>query len=287
MHSLMPGRHCLRQLTALLCVWMVVAASPVTAADAWYRVQDGDSLASIAEDFGVTGAAIIQYNGIARQSPIVRGQILRIPLPDPTLVPESSTASADSVGTHIVRAGESLQLIGQRYGLDWQRLAQANGIINPNLIYVGQVLLVPAETDTIVAPVVVPTPQPIVAQAPVASATERGRYPIYVTQFGDTLNRIAQDFGITVGELLSLNKFRSDTRLIVGDVVLIPQSASLSSTRASISADVDAASRHVVSAGDTLADIAARYGRSVLEIAAANGLLDLNRIYVGQVLIIP
>ena len=283
MHSLMPGRHCLRQLTALLCVWMVVAASPVTAADAWYRVQVGDSLASIAEDFGVTAAAIIQYNGLERQSPIVRGQILRIPLTDPTPVPESSAVS----GTHNVRAGESLQLIGQRYGLDWQRLAQANGIINPNLIYVGQVLVVPAATDTIVAPVVVPTPQPIVTQAPVASATERGRYPIYVTQFGDTLNRIAQDFGITVGELLSLNKFRSDTRLFVGDVVLIPQSASLSSTRASISADVDAASRHVVSAGDTLADIAARYGRSVLEIAAANGLLDLNRIYVGQVLIIP
>ena len=148
----MPDRLCLRQLTALLCVWMVVAASPVSAEDAWYRVQDGDSFASIAEDFGVTAAAIIQYNGLAGQSPIVRGQILRIPLPDTTSVPESSAVS----GTHIVRAGESLQLIGQRYGLDWQRLAQVNGIINPNLIYVGQVLVVPAATDTIVAPVVVP-----------------------------------------------------------------------------------------------------------------------------------
>ena len=81
---LMPDRLGLRQLTALLCVWMVVAASPVAAEDAWYRVQDGDSFASIAEDFGVTAAAIIEYNGLAGQSTIVRGQILRIPLPDTT-----------------------------------------------------------------------------------------------------------------------------------------------------------------------------------------------------------
>ena len=44
---------------------------------------------------------------------------------------------------------------------------------------------------------------------------------------------------------------------------------------------------HVVQRGDTLYSIARRYGVSMWEIARANGIADVNRIWVGQVLRIP
>lgn len=42
--------------------------------------------------------------------------------------------------TYTVRAGDTLSGIAARYGTTWQRLQQINGIKNPNLIRVGQVL---------------------------------------------------------------------------------------------------------------------------------------------------
>src|SRR5687767_5727332 len=55
-------------------------------------------------------------------------------------------------GTHTVQPGETLLRIGLRYGVSVNALATANGIINPNLIFAGQVLRVPSGN--------VPAPQP-------------------------------------------------------------------------------------------------------------------------------
>ncbi len=49
----------------------------------------------------------------------------------------------------------------------------------------------------------------------------------------------------------------------------------------------DGGERHVVQAGENLFRIALRYGITVDELAAANGITDPTRVYVGQVLIIP
>jgi len=46
--------------------------------------------------------------------------------------------------THTVRAGETLSSIGLRYGVSANAIAAANGLANPNYIYVGQVLTIPS-----------------------------------------------------------------------------------------------------------------------------------------------
>lgn len=45
--------------------------------------------------------------------------------------------------------------------------------------------------------------------------------------------------------------------------------------------------RYVVQPGDTLTSIAARFGVSPSDLATINGLYDVNRVYVGQILVIP
>ena len=56
-----------------------------------------------------------------------------------------ATAAPPACGPvyHYVRYGETLSSIGRLYGVDAYAIARANGLANPNLIYTGQMLLVP------------------------------------------------------------------------------------------------------------------------------------------------
>jgi LysM repeat protein len=61
------------------------------------------------------------------------------------------------VGTarHVVRSGETLRVIAQRYGVGMLQLIAANGIVNPDRIYVGQSLRIPGRGQPTAA-----SPQP-------------------------------------------------------------------------------------------------------------------------------
>jgi len=62
-----------------------------------------------------------------------------------TFVPHAEAAPAPetSNGTIVVRSGDTLNSIAARYGVSPSTLARANGIANPNRIYVGQRLVIP------------------------------------------------------------------------------------------------------------------------------------------------
>ncbi len=270
----------MRRWLASIFLLCLLLPAPVAAQEIWYRVRAGDSIESIATAFAVSAALIRQHNGLAAQSPLVAGQILRIPQPEappPTAAPQS-----DSGRSHIVQAGETLQIIGQFYGLDWLTLARFNNISNANLIQAGQVLALPDSAGA-APPPAAPSPTPVPAPVSAPPAGQR----IHIAQPGDSLNRIAQNFGLALNALLRLNNFHSGSALYVGDVILLPAAAAAPVSAANTASDLETARQHVVQFGDTVADIAARYGSTVAEIAAANGLLNINRIDVGQTLIIP
>lgn len=51
-------------------------------------------------------------------------------------------AGSNNSITYIVKAGDTLSGIGARYGVDYRKIAKDNNIANPNLIYVGQKLVI-------------------------------------------------------------------------------------------------------------------------------------------------
>ena len=67
-----------------------------------------------------------------------------------------ATPMLDSVARHMVRSGETLRVIAQRYGVGILQLVAANGIVNPDRIYVGQSLRIPGQGQPTPAP-----PQPM------------------------------------------------------------------------------------------------------------------------------
>ncbi|HYO89077.1 MAG TPA: LysM peptidoglycan-binding domain-containing protein [Candidatus Limnocylindrales bacterium] len=122
-----------------------------------YVVQPGDFLARIARQFNTTVSAIVAANNIANPNLIFPGQQLIIPVggtvPPPvatsqpaTSVPATSVPPTQSPGgttTYVVQPGDTLGSIARRFGTTVTAIAQANNIVNPNLIFTGQVLIIP------------------------------------------------------------------------------------------------------------------------------------------------
>lgn len=97
-----------------------------------YTVVAGDTLSGIASRYGTTYQELARINNIDNPNLIYAGQVIKIPT--------SGTNSTSNVITYTVKKGDTLSGIASRYGTTYQKIAQDNGIANPNLIYVGQTL---------------------------------------------------------------------------------------------------------------------------------------------------
>lgn len=112
--------------------------APTAREELEYIVQAGDDLGLIASKFGVTVEDIVRANGLTNPNFIYVGQKLVIPAPSGTAAPAPSGGRV-----HVVKPGETLLMIASIYGTTPEAIAQANGLTNPNWIYVGQTLRIP------------------------------------------------------------------------------------------------------------------------------------------------
>jgi N-acetylmuramoyl-L-alanine amidase len=92
---------------------------------------------------------------------------------------------------------------------------------------------------------------------------------------GETLSGIAASYGTSTGALAAANGITDPNHIVVGTRLVIP-----GSTGGGGGGAVAAAS-HQVAVGETLSEIAARYGITVGELAEANAITDRNHIVVG------
>ena len=107
-------------------------------------VQAGENLFRIALRYGTTVEAIAKANGITNAALIYVGQSLTIPGVAPGAPPAPPPAPpATGERVHIVQPGENLFRIALKYNYSQYYLAKYNGIANPSLIYVGQVIRIP------------------------------------------------------------------------------------------------------------------------------------------------
>ena len=149
-----------------------------------YTVQRNDNLTEIANRFGTTVAELVRLNNIANPNLIYPGQVLIIRENGGSTPPSGTT-------TYTVQRNDTLSEIAARFGTTVNALTLANGIADPDLIYPGQVLVIPTG----------------------------GCVDNYIVQRGDTLSGIAQRFGTTVARLASLNNIRNTDRIYVGQVL--------------------------------------------------------------------
>ena len=109
-----------------------LAQAPAPARDT-YTVRRGDTLWGIARRCNTTVSALASLNHIADPNLIYPGQVLVLP-----------RASAPAADTYTVRPGDTLWAIAKRYHTTAAALTERNRIADPNLIYPGQMLTIPA-----------------------------------------------------------------------------------------------------------------------------------------------
>ena len=118
-----------------------------------YTVEEGDSVRTIAKQFGVTNETIIWENDLTDPDVLQVGQDLRI-LPFSGLI-------------HEVRPGDTVASVANAYDALVQDVISANKLTDPYIIVVGQKLAVPGGYRPLPQRVVLaPSPQPDTVQVP-------------------------------------------------------------------------------------------------------------------------
>ena len=157
-----------------------------------------------------------------------------------------------STNTYIVKSGDTLYKIAQKYNTTVDTLKQINNLTS-NLLSVGQILKLPTEQVTL------PT-----------TASEN-----YVVKSGDNLYAIARRYNTTVSEIKKVNNLTSNN-LSIGQVLKIP----------TVTPSQENAETYIVQSGDSLYSIARKFNTTVSEIKKLNNLSS-NLLSLGQVLVLP
>ena len=235
----------------------------IGASGSWekYTVKSGDTLSGIAVKFHTTVEKLKAINGIKDANKIYVGQVLNIRGASTAGGSSSSGTTVNyTATTYTVVLGDTLSAIAERFGTTVSELQRLNNISNPNLIQVGQVLTIRGGSSS--------------------SYSSDESTITYTVVSGDTLSEIAQRYGTTVSELQRLNNISNPNLIQVGQVLTIRGGSS-----SSYSSDESTITYTVVS-GDTLSEIAQRYGTTVSKLQRLNNISNPNLIQVGQVLTI-
>lgn len=242
----------------------------------YYTVQSGDTLSGIANRFSTTVNHLASLNDISNPNRIYVGQrlLVRQQTSSQTNTNNTNTSSnttntsSSATGTYTVQSGDTLSGIANKFGTNYESLANLNNISNPNRIYVGQVLKLSANSNTASS-----------AHQATTNATPAGSYSV---KAGDSLSAIAARYGMSYETLARLNNISNPNRIYVGQVLKLSSGSTVSNVVNHSTAS--AAGSYTVKSGDSLSAIAARYGMSYETLARLNNISDPNRIYVGQTL---
>jgi len=149
-----------------------------------YIIARGDTLRSLASRFGTTVGALLAGNpDITNANVIYEGQHLKVYV----------TTPPPSGQTYYAVPGDTLRKIAAKFNTTVDAILRVNPqIYNPNIIYVGQAITIPAGPST------------------------------YIVQRGDTLRIIANKYGTTVDAILVLNpNIRNPNLIYVGQVIVV------------------------------------------------------------------
>ncbi len=212
-----------------------------------YTVKKGDKLAKIAEMYEVSVDDIMEWNRLRDANSINVGQSLKIYSDTKPII--SSDKKGDYT-VHTVAKGDKLSLIAQEYGVNVEQILEWNNLKSTN-IKVGQKLKIKGTTKS--------------------APKTKTKTTTYTVKKGDKLSLIAEEYGVTVKQILEWNNLKS-TNIKVGQKLKIKTGSAPKTNYVT----------HVVKKGEKLAKIAEKYGVTLVQIKKWNNIQDINKVQIGQ-----
>ena len=167
-------------------------------------------------------------------------------------------------GEVVVKPGETLSEIAERYGTTVQRLMQLNNLRSPQDLWAGSRIQVPG------------------AASRSGGGSGSGNYTV---KPGETLSEIAARYGTTVQRLMQLNNLRSPQDLWAGSRIQVPGAGGSSGNTTARTTTVKA--NYTVKPGETLSELAERYGTSVQRLMELNNLRSTQDLWAGSRIQVP
>ena len=228
-----------------------------------YRVKYGDTMSELAERFGVSSRQIRKWNGLSSNR-LYAGKSLTIyGYANSSAMGDNARKTSATLNVYRVKAGDTISEIADKFGVTWVNIRKWNNL-RGNKIYVGQKLKIYSEKG--------------VNDVDVASDGD------YTVRSGDNLGDLATRFGVSVSDLKKWNDI-SGTKIYAGRKLRVKKpsagGSSASNSSSNRASSNDDAITHTVRYGDTISEIADKYGVSQASVRKWNGLSS-NKIKVGQ-----
>ncbi|MFZ1683575.1 MAG: LysM peptidoglycan-binding domain-containing protein [Candidatus Zixiibacteriota bacterium] len=263
---------------------------------AHHKVKKRESLASIANRYGVSQYAILEANNMDKGTKIKSGMDLVIPIVSgssdaPSAPSKSTSASSKNYKTeksiYTVRPGDTMWDIAKAFKTSPEELRQVNYLGKDDRLAVGQKIRIPSyankgtelaslNDDSVGAEMSEPTPVPSNPKSDAArkssAAKSAGAPKVYVVKSGDTIWDIAKKFNTSASAIRDQNGLSKSARIFIGQQLAVAPGES----------DATQVVIYKIRNGDTLSRIAQKYNTTIAKIVAANALNNPQALKPGD-----
>lgn len=236
-----------------------------------YTVKAGDSLIGLASRFGLEPEELAKLNNTSATRMLQVGENLTVPADAMTSKPESRPTRnrAPDTEDYVVKRGESIKLLAERFGISPDELAQLNEIPAQTKIRAGDSMKVPVQANN--------------------DKPSRNRAPDtedYVVKKGESLKSLAARWDMSVDELAQLNEIPAQTKIRAGDSMKVPAQAEQAKGKSKRQNPPEFA-QYTVKRGDSWNALANKLGVSGEALAKLNGMSATRMLQLGETIKLP
>jgi len=225
----------------------------------FYTVKEGETLSDIASRFNTTSSQIEKLNGLKNPDHLDKGQRLKIPI--------ANTGEGKTFIEHEVKKGETLSYLAGKYGVAVSDIVEANDLSNKNMLKTGQYLLIPTKLT--------------VADAGKKTTDLRihsEKITLYAAKKSDTISDPPLGVNASPQGVKRVNSLENSDLIKKGQKLKIPLGDREINSRGTEGKWII----YIVKKGDTLWDIARKFGVLLEKLVIWNQMDVPSRINVGD-----
>ena len=262
-----------------------------TTENGYHLVKSGDTLIGISKKHKVTTKQLMDWNNLKNPKELKAGKKIKIADKTNEKKPTSNSATYAGKSTHVLKKGETLSHVADKYNISSEKIMAWNNINDPHRVRAGQKLIIKTsgnlEQTTI--------DKPTIKKSSIAENTPNTDISSHKMKSGESLYSIAKKYNVSVSDLKTWNNIDNPKKLRPGKIIKIKQNESISPKKSNVNIAKPISTKqqpkpendkyelkYEIKSGDTLWNIAKNYGVTIAQIKKWNDLKDASKLKAGD-----